>query len=378
MLTPAQDGLDYQLTIDAGLQWQVEQVLADRVRMTEAKSGIAIVMNVKTGEVLTMANSPTFDPNKYGSYDLKDLGNRAVTDAYTPGSVQKVLTFAAMIDAGLVKATDIVEVPSQIKSGDHWVSDAESHPTLEMLARGVLAKSSNVGTITLARKMSKATLQAYVASFGLGRKTGIGLPGEGTGSIPDADMPDYTRDGLAFGGSGVSVTAIQEAAAVAAIANAGIYNAPTILKSRTLADGTVVDIERSEPRRVVSEETSREVVSMMETMVAQSVSQTFTVDGYRTGAKTGTSKKLNAKCHCFKGLVTSTIGVGPVEDPQILVYVVVDDPKRGSSGPGRRRSRLSGHHVPGPRALRGGALGQEVAQVADPSLTWPSKVREHD
>lgn len=334
VLTPAQNGLDYQLTLDSGLQWQVEQILADRVRMTEAKSGMALVMNVKTGEVLTLANYPSFDPNKYGTYELADMGNRVVTDAYTPGSVQKVLTFAAMIDTGVVSSSDIVEVPTRVKSGDHWVGDADTHPTQEMLARGILAKSSNVGTILLARKMSKATLQSYVTAFGLGRKTGIGLPGEAKGSVPGPDMADYTRDGLAFGGSGVTVTALQEAAAVAGIANGGIYNPPTILKSRTLADGTVEEIKRGEPRRVVSEETSREVVSMMETMVAQNQLGVFTVDGYRTGAKTGTSKKFVSSCNCFRGLVTSTIGVGPVEDPQILVYVVVDDPKRGSSGMG--------------------------------------------
>ena len=332
VLTPAKNGEGFQLTLDAGLQWQAEQILADRVRETKADSGVALVMDVKNGEVLTMANYPSFDANDAGKAADKDRGNRAVVDAYTPGSVQKVLTFAALLDAGLVQPAEIVEVPGKIKSGDDWVSDAVMHPTQEMLARGILAKSSNVGTITLARRISKDTLHSYITSFGLGRKTGIGLPGEATGSIPTATMPDYARDGLAFGGSAVTVTAIQEAAAVAGIANGGVYNPPTILKGRTLADGTVEQIAKPEPRRLISEEASRQVVSMMETMVAQSTSQTFTVDGYRTGAKTGTSKKLNAACNCFKGLVTSTIGVGPVEDPKVLVYIVIDNPRRGASG----------------------------------------------
>ncbi len=332
VLTPAQNGDDYQLTLDAGLQWQAEQILADRVRQAKADSGVVLVLNVKTGEVLTMANYPSFDSNDAGKAEDKDRGNRAVVDAYTPGSVQKVLTFAAMIDAGLVTPADIVEVPPTIKSGDQWVSDAVAHPKQDMLARGILAKSSNVGTIKLARRMSKEALAAYIGSFGLGRKTGLGLPGEATGSIPKPTMPDYARDGLAFGGSAVTVTAIQEAAAVAAIVNGGVYNAPTIVKSRTRGDGTVEPLPKADPRRVVSEETSRQVVSMMETMVAQNLQQVFTVEGFRTGAKTGTSQKFNPQCNCFKGLVTSTIGVGPVEDPQILVYVVVDNPRRGASG----------------------------------------------
>lgn len=332
VLIPATNGIDYQLTLDAGLQWQVEQVLADRVRVSRAASGIAVVLNVKTGEVLAMANFPTFDSNDAGKSDLADLGNRAVIASFTPGSVQKVLTFAALVDAGLVTANDIITIPTRIRSGDHYITDAWSHPKLEILARGIIAKSSNIGTITVARRMDKERLHSYLSSFGLGRKTGIGLPGESAGILPGPDMPDYTRDGLAFGGSGIAVTAIQEAAAVAAIANGGIYNAPTILKSRTLGDGTVEELPRPEPRRVISAEASREVVSMMEAMVAHSTSQTLTVDGYRTGAKTGTSKKFDPTCGCFKGLVTSTIGVGPVEDPQILTYVVVEDPQRGAFG----------------------------------------------
>ena len=332
VLIPAQNGLGYQLTMDAGLQWQVEQILAERVRQTKADAGMAIVTNVKTGEILALASVPTFDPANVAKADPKALGLRAITDPFTPGSVQKTLTFAAMIDQGLVKATDVVEIPGKIKSGDNYVSDAWTHGTIKLLARGVVAKSSNIGTIKLARKMTKQSLHDYLVAFGLGAKTGLGLPGESRGILPAADMPDYTRDGISFGGSGIAVTLVQEAAAVGAIANGGVYNAPRIVASRSNADGTQEQLPTAAPRRVVSERTSKEIVSMMEAMVMQSSARTFTVDGYRTGAKTGTSKKLDPKCNCFRGLVTSTIGVAPVEDPQVLVYVVVDNPQRGSSG----------------------------------------------
>ena len=332
VLTPAVNGLDYQLTLDAGMQWHQDQIVADRVRATKADAGMALTLNVKTGEILALTNYPSFDSNDPSSADPEDLYNRAMTNAYTPGSVQKVLTFAALVDAGLVKATDVVTVPSRVRSGDDYITDAWGHGEVELLARGVLAKSSNIGTILLARKMSKQALHDYLVSFGLGAKTGVGLPGESVGILPGADMADYTRDGLAFGGSAVAVTLLQEAAAVAAIANGGIYNMPRLVKSRTNADGSVEELSTSEPRRVISADASAEVVSMMESMVMQSTSRTFTVDGYRTGAKTGTSKKLDPDCNCFNGLVTSTIGVGPVEDPQILTYVVIDNPRRGSSG----------------------------------------------
>jgi len=332
-LVPAQNGRDVRLTIDLGLQWQAEQIIADRVRVAEARSGTAVVLNVKTGEVLALANFPSYDPGDYGSYDPDDLGNRAVTDVYEPGSVQKVLTFAAMLDSGTIRPTDVLEVPGKIKSGNNWVADAWNHGTEEYYARGVLAKSSNVGTIILARKMKKADLQAYLKSFGLGTKTGIGLPGESAGILPGPDMPDYSRDGLAFGGSAVAVTAIQEAAAVASVVNGGIYNPPRIIASTVNADGVVEEPEAAEPRRVISPEASKEVVSMMEAMVTNNSAGTFVVEGYRTGAKTGTSQKIDAKTGGRSGgIVGSTIGVGPVEDPQILVYVVVDNPKRGSFG----------------------------------------------
>ena len=333
VLTPAQNGLSYQLTLDAGMQWQTEQILAERVRQTKAKAGMAIVLNIKTGEVLALANVPTFDPANVGKADPDSLRLRAVTDPYTPGSVQKVLTFAALIDQGLVKATDVVTIPGKVRSGDNFIMDAGGdHGKIKLLARGVVAKSSNIGTILLARKATKQSLHNYLTSFGLGARTGMGLPGESAGSMPAANMPDYTRDGLAFGGSGVSVTLVQEAAAVAAIANGGVYNAPHIVTSRTNLDGTVTPLPVAKPRRVVSGHTSKEVVSMMEAVVMQNSSNIFDVEGYRTAAKTGTAKKFSNACNCYKGLTVSTIGVGPVEDPQILTYVVVDDPLRGSFG----------------------------------------------
>jgi cell division protein FtsI (penicillin-binding protein 3) len=325
------NGQDYRLTIDAGLQWQAEQVLADRVRATNATSGMVMVMNPKTGEVLALGQYPSFDPNTGGKADQKNVPNRVVTDPYTPGSVQKTLTLSALIDMGLVKDSDIVTVPERVRSGDQYITDAEGHGKIRLYVRGVLAKSSNIGTILLSRKASKQALHDYWVSFGLGQKTGLGLPGESAGILPPAAMPDYARDGAAFGGSAVAVTMVQEAAAVAAIANGGVYNKPALIASTTLPDGTVREPKVAQPHRVVSGDTAQTMLSMMETMAQQSTSHIFDVPGYRVGAKTGTSKKFSTACNCFRGLVTSAIGVAPVEDPQLLVYVVVDNPRRGGA-----------------------------------------------
>ncbi len=326
------NGQDYQLTLDAGLEWQVDQILGDRVRQSNADYGMALAMNPKTGEILALSQYPTFDPSEYGKADPNTLWMKAVTTPYTPGSVQKTLTLASLIDMGLITPNTVVKVPAQLKSGDQYIGGAEVPDGTKLYARGVLAKSSNTGTILLARKADKGVLHDYYASFGLGRKTGIGLPGEVGGTLPARNAPDYSRDGVAFGGSAVSVTLVQEAAAIAAIANGGVYNQPTIIKSTTLEDGTVKPTVAAEPHRVISESAARDTLSMMETMAQSSTSHAFDVEGYRVAAKTGTSRKYVTSCSCFRGLVTSAVSVAPVEDPQVLVYVVVDSPQRGSAG----------------------------------------------
>ncbi|MDR1851445.1 MAG: penicillin-binding protein 2 [Propionibacteriaceae bacterium] len=337
------NGPDLTLTIDAGLQSSVDQILADRVTEMRADFGTAVVMDVNTGEVLAMSNYPTFDPNAWTNATAEnaaarenvsadDLNNRAVSYSYTPGSVQKTLTFAALLDSGLVEPDEIIQVPGTVKSGNNVISDSWGHGDIDLYARGILAKSSNVGTVLLSRRMDKNKLLEYYQSFGLGSATGVGLPGEADGILPEKDMPDYSRDGMAFGGSALIVTTLQEAAAVAAVTNGGIYNQPTILKSTTKADGTVQGFDTKESKRVISEKASKQVVSMMETMAQNNGAHTFDVDGYRVGAKTGTSKRLNLTTGKYEGYVTSTISVAPVEDPQYLVYVVVDNPREAEYG----------------------------------------------
>ena len=174
-----------------------EVELANAIAQAKAKSGTAVIMAVQTGEILALATNPSFDSNDPNSANPDDLGNRAVSDAYEPGSVQKVLTMAALLDAGVITADTQVEVPESIISGGAPIRDAWTHDTLHLTARGVLAQSSNVGTVQLARQMDKAALANYLASFGLGNSTDIELPGESGGTmglLPGTDMADYTCD----------------------------------------------------------------------------------------------------------------------------------------------------------------------------------------
>jgi cell division protein FtsI (penicillin-binding protein 3) len=222
---------------------------------------MAVVMNIKTGEVLALSQYPSFDPNDYGKSNPDDLWVRAVTTPYTPGSVQKVLTLSALIDMGLITPTTVVKVPAQLKSGDQMIGGPGVPGGTRLYARGVLAKSSNTGTILLARKADANALRQYYVNFGLGARTGVGLPGEVTGTLAGENMPGYTRDGTAFGGSAVSVTLLQEAAAIAGIANGGVYNAPRLIQSITQPDGSSTEPATPAPRRVVSSETSADLMS---------------------------------------------------------------------------------------------------------------------
>ncbi|MFX4271323.1 peptidoglycan D,D-transpeptidase FtsI family protein [Propionibacteriaceae bacterium Y1685] len=332
VLDPAVNGTNYQLTIDAELQWMAERGLAQQAKDVRAKTGTVVVMNIKTGEVLAMANYPSFDSNKPGAAKPEHLGNRAVQSAYEPGSVQKVLTMAAVIDDG--KATDEtrVVVPGRIQSGDLKIKDVWEHGEIHLTSRGILAKSSNIGTVLLARQIPKQRLYDRLRDFGLGQPTGVELPGEAAGYLPKREMPDYSRDQISFG-QGLSVTAIQEAAAVAGIVNGGVYNSPTIVKGATDAEGNALEIERPEPRRVVSAETSTMVTSMMESILDRDdYTDLLGVENYRSGGKTGTAQRYNDECSCYRGRTTSYAGVAPIENPEILTYVVLDDVKGGDSG----------------------------------------------
>lgn len=331
-ITPAQDGTNYQLTIDSELQWAAEQSLRKVVDESKAKSGYAIVMNVRTGEVLAMANYPSFDASDLKNARAENMNNKAISDSLEPGSVQKVLTFAALADAGYITPDTQVFVPGELESADLTITDSSPHGDLRLTASGVLAQSSNIGTVLLARQMPKHDLVAHLENFGLGSQTGIELPAEASGWSPPSDMPDYSRDQVSFG-QGLSTTGIQLAAAVAGILNDGIYNSPTVVRSATDADGDPVTLERPVPRRIISEQASAMVTEMMEAVTGPGGTGRGTaLAGYRSLGKTATAERYDETTGKYAGYTAGYIGAAPAEDPQILTYVVVDNPANGRYG----------------------------------------------
>lgn len=331
-LTPARNGLNYQLTIDSDLQWTAERRLAAQVRTTRADSGFAITMDPRTGQILALANAPTFDSARPQAAAPTDRGNRAISDPYEPGSVQKVLSAAALVDSGTATSETRVVIPNRLASGGARIKDSVEHGTLRYNLRGVIAKSSNIGTVLLTRQLSKQVLSDYLRNFGLGSETGIELPGESGGIVPTASMPDGQRDQIAFG-QAIAVTGVQEAAAIAGIINGGVYHPPTVLKGATDSGGHDVPLDRRSPRRIISEQSSAQVRDMMEAVVdSDNGRRNLKLDAYQTGGKTGTAQRADPRCGCYRGYVTSFVGFAPVEDPAILTYVVINNPRRGDTG----------------------------------------------
>ncbi len=328
-ITPATNGLNLRLSIDSELQWMVQERLAAQVVRTKSDYGMAVVMNVKTGEVLALANAPTYDSANPGAAATEARGNNAITSPYEPGSVEKIITSAALIDSGTATPDTRVRIPALLRSGPLTIKDAFSHDSnpLKLRMRGVIAQSSNIGTALLARQMDRATLHDYYKRFGLGSPTGIQLPGESAGIIPPADMSDIQRDQVAFG-QAISVTAIQEAAAISGIVNGGVYHPPTVIAQATDADGTTVDVDKREPRRVISARSSAQVRDLMQAVMdGDNGQKNLRLDDYTSGGKTGTAQRADPELHKYKGYVTSFVGFAPLNDPDILTYVVMNNPR---------------------------------------------------
>lgn len=320
-------GHDLRLTIDRDIQWKAETALAAQVKKTKAKSGTAIVMDPRNGNLLALATTPSYDPNDLNTLKPWNTSNRAVTDVYEPGSTNKVITAAAAMERGGVKPLSDFTVPGTLRRNGTVFHDSEPHGTEHLTFAGVLAKSSNIGTILASEKVSKQTLYQYMRMFGFGATTNIGLPGESSGLLPAPNRWSGTsRYTIAFG-QGVSVNAVQMASVYATIANGGVRVAPTLIAGRTDGHG---DYQATKPerRRVVSAETARNLERMLEGVTtAEGTAPAAQIPGYRVAGKTGTAQRVDSSCGCYRGYTSSFVGYAPAEKPQLVVQIVVQAPK---------------------------------------------------
>ncbi len=348
-VVPAKNGSALTTTIDLDLQWFTQRVLSQTLQQYRATSGVAIVMDSRTGELMALADAPTFNANKALEADEDDLGSRAISDAYEPGSVEKVLTAAALIDAGKVTPRTRLRIPPSLPRQDRVIGDWFDHGNIRLTLAGVIAKSSNIGTVLAADAFTPVDLVGYLQKFGLGQRTDVGIRGESPGILTPGDvMTSQTKDRVAFGQS-VSVNAVQMAAAVNTIANGGVRISPSIIKgSATTEDGKVVGTDVATESRVVSERAAKQTARMMERVVDEDagVAPRAQVPGYLVAGKTGTAQRVAPECGCYDGSTTVSFGgFAPADDPRFTVYVAVHAPQvdgGGGSIAGPAFSRIMG------------------------------------
>lgn len=336
IVTPAVDGEDLQTTLDADLQWYAQQVLQQTIRDSGAVSGHAVIMDSRTGGLLALADYPGYDLRDPLDYDESRYKAPSLTDPYEPGSVQKVLTAAALIDAGHATRRTRITVPSQLNRQDRPIRDWWVHDELRLTLAGVIAKSSNIGTVLASDEFSDGQLRSYLTRFGLGQPTDVGLGGETRGILPGGRAwTSQVGDRVAFGQS-LAVNAVQMTAAVNTIANGGVRIDPSLVQgTAVLADGTEVGTDHAERRRVVSNKAARQTTQMMEQVLVPGVgvAPRAQVDGYRVAGKTGTAQRVSPECGCYDGSFTvSFAGFAPADDPRFTIYVVVHQPESGGGG----------------------------------------------
>ncbi|MFK4154513.1 peptidoglycan D,D-transpeptidase FtsI family protein [Streptomyces fungicidicus] len=336
--TPAVPGSDVELTIDRDIQWAAQNAISEQVEESRADRGYVIVQDTRTGEVLAMANAPGFDPNDLSEADPEALGNAALQDAFEPGSTAKVLSMAAVLEENAATPGTHVVVPNRLHRGDRLFKDDIDHPTWYLTLNGVLAKSSNIGTILATGQLGKTQAQAnkvlydYLRRFGLGSRTGLGFPGETKGILAaPGDWSTSQQYTIPFG-QGVSINAMQAASVYSTIANGGVRVEPTLVRGSKGPDGRFTPAPEPERTRVVSEKTAKTLARMLESVVddEEGTGTKARIPGYRVAGKTGTANRVDPATGKYHGYTSSFAGFAPADKPRITVYCAIQNATEGS------------------------------------------------
>lgn len=327
-IVQAEKGTTIRLTIDRDIQWVASQAIAEAVKNSRATSGTVIVMDPKTGAILAHATAPTFDPNNTRNVSLTQMRNPAVQDAYEPGSTGKVMTLAAALEEKKITPTSVLSVPYALKRSDKVFHDHDKHPTLSLTSTGILAVSSNTGSIKIGEMLDNQTLYEYLTKFGVGTKTGSGLPGEQSGKIlPVNQWSGTTAPTVAFG-QAYSLTAMQATSIFATIANDGVRVSPTVIAGTSDSHGRFTPADARPSVRVISPTTAKSLRLMMESVVSGSgTAPSAAIPGYRVAGKTGTAQRYNSDCGCYSGYTASFIGFAPADAPKYVINVTIQEPR---------------------------------------------------
>jgi cell division protein FtsI (penicillin-binding protein 3) len=355
----ARPGTGLELTIDESVQYVAEQALGAEIAASHAYSGTVVVMDVKTGDILAMADlqatsgtpttgasdaapaapvspaSPsTSGPSLVSQADTLPAGveeapsNSAVTQVYEPGSVFKLVTFSAALGAGLINPNQVLEVPGSLPMGTYTFHDAEAHGTERLTTSQILAQSSNIGTIEVAEGLGENRLLAQIGNLGFGKPTGLDFPGESEGLVPGASAWTGTSIGSTPIGQDDAVTAQQILDAYNSVANGGVFVSPHLVRAMVSPSGSVVATPPSPTRRVIDPTVNAELVSMLEGVVTSGTGTSAAIDGYTVAGKTGTAQIPDPSHlgYVSGAYVGSFAGFAPAQDPVLSAVVVLDHP----------------------------------------------------
>jgi cell division protein FtsI/penicillin-binding protein 2 len=325
------DGIDFYLTIDYTVQYEVERILADAIEQFEADSGSIIVMEPSTGKLIALANYPTFIPNKYNEVkDISVFRNYAISDEYESGSVFKPITMAMAIDDGKVTPETTYLDTGAVKAAEYTIKNSEGKVYGIQTMTQILEKSINTGMIHVERLIGNKKFKEYVERFGFGAQTDIELPAEADGNISNLeylkrDVEFYT----ASFGQGITMTPLQLVTAYSAIANGGFLMKPQIIEKKIYPDGREEIIDPYQVHRVISEDTTKQIGQMLRNVVVNGHGKRADVPGYLIGGKTGTAQvaKVNERGYDDSQTIGTFAGYGPIDEPRFSIVVRIDNPK---------------------------------------------------
>ncbi len=335
---PAVPGTTVELTLDRDIQWAAQSAISQQVAASRADRGYVIVQDARNGQILAMADAPGFDPNDVAHADPAALGNAALQDAYEPGSVSKLMSMAAILNEGVATPETHVVVPGTLQRGDRVFHDDVDHGTWDLTLNGVLAKSSNIGTILATGQLGRDQQQAdqvlysYLKKFGIGDPTGLGFPGETRGILArPQDWSTSQQYTIPFG-QGLSVNAMQATSIYSTIANGGVRVQPTLVRGTTGPDGRYTPAPAPATTRVVSDRTARTLAQMLESVVGseQGTGVKARIPGYLVAGKTGTANRVDPATGRYRGYTASFMGFAPADNPRVTVSCVIQNPTVGS------------------------------------------------
>ncbi|MEW6211927.1 MAG: penicillin-binding transpeptidase domain-containing protein [Acidobacteriota bacterium] len=328
-------GADIHLTINSRIQRHVEMTLAQAVRQNGARAGTIVMIRPATGEILALANYPSFDPNRVSESTGEQRRNRAVENVFEPGSIFKIVTYAGALEEGEIRRNSLIDCGGGVINLPGRV--IHDRPFGSITAQQALIKSSNSAAIHIAQRLGEKRLASYIEAFGFARRTGIELPSESRGLLRPVSEWSKISIGAIPIGYEISVNAVQAAAAFATIANGGVWVQPHLVNRITRGEGEELEViseRKPETRRVVSRETADTLKEMLEGVVLQGTGKLAQLGGYRAAGKTGTAEKLNPATKRYSKVlhVASFVGFAPVENPEIACIVSIDEPRGARMG----------------------------------------------